>query len=173
MTAPDKLSPLEKAARAVEREVTPRRLVAKRNAMCNRTIIHAPRSPGTVVKHEHRAPTDESVRLLSEMEVAAQQKVDRALRLEGNGFNGLVRFYRMAADQTITADCVFDLNGQRIKIEEAIDAYEQQEAKMDGRDALFDKLRDAVAKRLAHDIIAPSFAAHRPIMIDAILEQDQ
>lgn len=50
------------------------------------TIIHKQTEfvPTTVHHHEHRAPTDRSVELLKEMEVAAQKKLISATRLEDN-----------------------------------------------------------------------------------------
>jgi len=40
--------------------------------------------PTTVHQHEHRAPTDQSVQLLKEMETAAQKKLISVTRLDDN-----------------------------------------------------------------------------------------
>lgn len=64
--------------------------------------------------HEHRAPTDESVKLLREMEQAADAKRTASMQMPGNLFQGVVEAYRNNADATIHARAVFDLNGKRL-----------------------------------------------------------
>lgn len=128
--------------------------------MFNRTThVHA--GPSTVVKHEHRAPTDESVRLLREMEAEAERRVTEAIRLEKNGFSAVVQIFSNARDASFTAKCVFDLNGKRLTVEETVsadDVFEDQ-------DALFKKVLEAAAKTIAGELIIPAFVAQtrRPL----------
>lgn len=96
---------------------------------------------------ERRAPTDESVRLLKEMETAAQAKVDQSIRLDGNGFECVVQIMEDAMSDERVARAVFTVNGRRL----------DAEARMRRRNAnpadLACSLRDAVAKRLAAEIL--------------------
>lgn len=63
---------------------------------------------------EKRAPTDDSVKLLREMEDAARAQVIQAIRLDGNDFKGVLhKQYDTAGDQDLWK-VVFDLNGKRI-----------------------------------------------------------
>lgn len=125
--------------------------------MFDRTIIQSPRGPSHLIHHEHRAPTDESVRLLAEMEKAAKDRIDRVVRVENNGFTAVVRFYRVAYDMSLSADCVFELNGHRAQIEESVSDYDQEDARREGRDLLFEKLQEKVAQHVATQLIAPAF----------------
>jgi len=66
--------------------------------------------------HEHRAPTDESVRLLKEMEEAALNKIIGYTKLENNTLKGEVYVTRDSMRMETTAIARFLLNGQEIKI---------------------------------------------------------
>lgn len=59
----------------------------------------------TVTSHEHRAPTDESVRLLREMEDKARDSVFATLRCESSGFSvsAIVFEDHMTQDFTVRA----------------------------------------------------------------------
>lgn len=99
--------------------------------------------------HEHRAPTDESVRLLREMEAKAEGEVDRRVRLEANGFEAVVDVAEdMVARETLL-DCRFLLNGQRHKVRVAI-------GRQEGPETAAQKLRDTVAVEIAGQIM-PAF----------------
>ena len=66
---------------------------------------------------EKRAPTDESVRLLKELEDAAQNKVDRAVRLDFNGFKCVIQVYReMYLRDDIGWHILYDFNGAQQKV---------------------------------------------------------
>jgi hypothetical protein len=66
---------------------------------------------------EKRAPTDESVKLLREMEKCAKDEVDKSIRLNPNGFDCVVRsFYDGPTGDTIIR-VIFALNGRRMEAE--------------------------------------------------------
>lgn len=87
--------------------------------MFDRTLI-MPRVDGGTHHHHHtekRAPTDESVKLLREMEQAAQDKLDASIRLEANGFECVVQVFERMIDGDFAIVVHFSLNGNRHKVE--------------------------------------------------------
>lgn len=100
--------------------------------------------------HVHRAPTDESVRLLKEMEQAARDKVDHSIRLEGNGFECVVEIMLDNMSDQRIARAVFVLNGKRMDAEARVSRRDDNPATLAGA------LRDAVAQRLAAEILMPA-----------------
>lgn len=99
---------------------------------------------------EQRAPTDESVRLLAEMERAAERKYANGIRLETNDFKCVVNIYQdYPNDQTI-AVARFDLNGQRMETEYRQRRSVEQDAS--GR-ALAIGLVEAIAEKIARECL--------------------
>lgn len=113
--------------------------------------IHAPRGPQVArhEHHEHRAPTDESVRLLSEMEKAAESKRIASLQMPGNGFHGVVQVMYAASSNAVIAEAVFDLNGRRFTVAETASVHETRK----DRYALLKKLHAAVAEKVASEML--------------------
>lgn len=105
--------------------------------------------------HEHRAPTDESVKLLREMEQAADARRIASMRLESNAFKGMVEVMRHMRDQRTEAVAIFDLNGSRLTAKADIDELSGPTAE------LMVKLRDAVALQVANVVMA-EFTARLP-----------
>ncbi len=73
---------------------------------------------------EQRAPTDESVQLLSEMERAAEKKFLHAfyIELDRNALSGVVlQMDKSPVDVKTHWNCLFNLNGQAIRAEGIID----------------------------------------------------
>lgn len=70
----------------------------------------------SVTVHQHRAPTDESVRLLREMEQAAREKVTQSIRLENSPIDAVVH----AQCDPMTGDREFvvfiKINGKRLEV---------------------------------------------------------
>jgi len=71
----------------------------------------------TETRHEHRAPTDESVRLLREMEQAAKEKLISVTRLEGNTLNATWHMFNDWHADGLKAFCRFELNGAEHRME--------------------------------------------------------
>lgn len=95
--------------------------------------------------HEHRAPTDQSVMLLHEMEAAAEDKRVASIRLEGNDFSAVVQMFRRMEDCTMIFIAKFDLNGRAFVVRhEANDM--QAPAIMLG--ALKDKVADTISRQV-------------------------
>ena len=97
---------------------------------------------------ENRAPPDESVRLLREMEQKAEREILQAVRLDGNEFKGVMhKTYDPMTDEDRYA-VIFELNGKRYKIIESCQRGETMEK-------FVQRLRDAVANELSRAIIIP------------------
>ena len=91
---------------------------------------------------EKRAPTDESVRLLKEMEEKADGKRIASLRLPSNHLDGVVHFERDFASQKFVARAHFKVNGHQLQV--SADCWID-----DGPEAALDKVKEAVAKEIA------------------------
>jgi hypothetical protein len=97
---------------------------------------------------EKRAPTDESVRLLKEMEKAAEAKIDSSRRLFDNRFDCLVQTLRFPHDDTLVARAVFTLNGKVMKAEAELPMWSKPEPA-----DILGLLRDDMAKQIANEVI--------------------
>jgi hypothetical protein len=72
--------------------------------------------------HEHRAPTDESVKILREMEEAARQSVLSTHRFNDNELKGIaVQFLMNPADFDSKLYIRFSLNGKEFQFTEILD----------------------------------------------------
>ena len=80
--------------------------------------------------HEHRAPTDESVKLLHEMEQKAQDKIEKTVRLESNSLKAVL--HQMM--DPLNLDSVYviqlDLNGNRHRCVIRIDSLKNKEERI-------------------------------------------
>lgn len=95
---------------------------------------------------EERAATDESVRLLREMEQQARNEVIKAIRLDGNEFKGVVQVSEMHMTGEIAYRVAFELNGKRHLVEEIVD-------RSDTKETIAEKLVGALAKTLSREIL--------------------
>ena len=91
--------------------------------MFDRTIVHqAPdhiRAEITVT--EKRAPTDDSVRLLREMEAKAKAEVIKAVAINDNLFNGVIHTMFDALSYRTTVRLVYSMNGKKLTTDYHID----------------------------------------------------
>ena len=98
--------------------------------------------------HEHRAPTDASVKLLREMEQAAEAKVIEAVRVGNTSFECVVHQAHDVMSDQVLFRAVFKLNGQQ----ETAD-YRCACRKMDDVGDAWRNLRDEIAKVIATRMI--------------------
>ena len=101
--------------------------------------------------HEHRAPTDASVKLLKEMEAAADAKRIVSFKLEANAMTGAIEVWQEPAQgYMIFARAVFDVNGKRCTAKAGID-----EPKSDGfhKIELMQALHAEIAKVVASEVL--------------------
>lgn len=107
---------------------------------------------------EKRAPTDESVRLLAEMEKAARDKIIGSIPLTDNALTGHMVVAREYATNETATTVAFSLNGQRFK--------ETVRTGWDAKpDEVLTKIRDQVAARIAVEIVRANYEAIRPLFM--------
>ncbi|MGZ5583454.1 MAG: hypothetical protein ACXWG8_07770 [Usitatibacter sp.] len=108
--------------------------------------------------HEHRAPTDESVRLLKEMERAARDKIVETIRIEGNGFNCIVHRSEnyLDLDDTVAFVVIYDINGVRRRVDHREPTKRSTENRIDWQARLIDNLIKAVGEDIALNILRGS-----------------
>jgi hypothetical protein len=117
-------------------------------------ILPRPRAEAHYVArevHEHRAPTDESVRLLREMEAAADARRVASFKLEGNSITGAIEVYQQAEQgYVLFARAVFDVNGKRCTAKTWIDG-----TKSDGprKIELMQALHAEITKAVASEVL--------------------
>jgi hypothetical protein len=126
-------------------------MIWNRQPMQVRADVHVTNSSTTTVV-EKRAPTDESVRLLKEMETAARDKVEAAVRVGGNGFEAVVQFHRDHLSDATIAVALYKLNGRQMRSEASVSGRAQPTD-------LIAALRDVMAKDIAAAILMPALAA--------------
>lgn len=85
--------------------------------MFDRTFVNRSiSSPSHVTVTENRAPTDDSVRLLAEMEQATMKRILGKLRLEGNTIDcQIFEFHSLTAERVLGIAIV--VNGERTMLE--------------------------------------------------------
>lgn len=108
--------------------------------------------------HEHRAPTDESVRLLHELEEEAIKKIEQSIRVGDASFECVIHQMNDHANNQIKIVAMFSLNGKKM-------AYRCSIPPMDfTAQKLFEKIVDGISKEIAIEAIAkalgPSFFQH-------------
>lgn len=110
----------------------------------------------SVTKTEKRAPTDESVRLLREMESAAKGQVLASVRVENTPVDGVLYVMEdFMSDQTIFA-CVFKVNGKRLEA--------RHEARRGAsREDVAIGVRDAIAKVIANELTGSVLAGSKAL----------
>ncbi len=128
--------------------------------MFDKYVTEVKSGPSRVDVHEHRAPTDDSVRLLREMEAKALANVTASFRTEGNRFKGsiIVRPDPYEAGHKMWA--LFDLNGEKFEVGPVPfhDSY-----LLDPRE-LFKWLNDELAKAIAGQLLTAGLVQLQPVL---------
>lgn len=96
---------------------------------------------------EHRAPTDESVRLLYDMEKAAHDKIIDSIRLDNTVIDCVIHAMNDFAGYQRKFAAVFKINGKRYTA-----IYEVGNDITD-REIISNGIRDSIAKEIANHII--------------------
>jgi len=104
----------------------------------------------TVTVHEHKAPTDESIRLYQEIEQKAYDSILHRIQVNDNALNfgAIVHMPRMTTNQEIAY--VFTLNGREITGKITIRNHEAMSL---DRDALVRKIVEDAGKHIAIEIL--------------------
>ncbi len=95
---------------------------------------------------EKRAPTDESVRLLREMERSARDEVIKSIKVANTEIEVVLHKKRDHLSAVINYLCVFKLNGQKRTAEFHANEWDDTEKRAIG-------IRDAIAKEVANAIM--------------------
>jgi DNA-binding GntR family transcriptional regulator len=103
--------------------------------------------------HEHRAPTDASVKLLMEMEDAAKKKFLGAFVTRNNDFHAtLVQSYINPLIQTFETHVVFKLNGRDYVTQVDMDSLISNISKVEAEVIMFEKVSQVIALQLMRQI---------------------
>lgn len=101
---------------------------------------------------EKKAPTDESVRLLKEMEEAATKRFLDSVRIGDTHFECVVSQMQLPAYDTYRWTAIFSLNGNKLTA-----TFEQPAFSCDLQKAVVG-LRDAIAEKIATEILRPALS---------------
>ena len=103
---------------------------------------------------EYRAPTDESVRLLKEMEEKALDKLIDSISIRDSQVDCQILVEKSYIDQTNHYIIVYSINGKKSKIKTMIHEQEIQDRHL----IIAERLRDLLAKDIATTMIGDAFA---------------
>lgn len=128
--------------------------------MFNKTYINRGSTHSHITANvtETRAPTDESVRLLSEMERAAEEKLVAryTAKIEDNGLNATILVFDYnRLDLTNVCYIAFTLNGHK---------YEKRLVCAEDEISSFNELYDAVSKEITDMLIKQNFSKIRSVL---------
>lgn len=104
----------------------------------------------TTIK-EFRAPTDESVRLLKEMEAEAQKKILGSVRIQNSAIDCVVHSWRDCLHMDVKFIVQMKINGKAIEVEHKVSDFA-------ARDDVAHGLMDVVGKRVAAELLGPAFS---------------
>lgn len=97
--------------------------------------------------NEYRAPTDESVRLLREMEEKARNEILKSYKLESNILKGVIHEFMDYLHDTSKIGVQFELNGHRIVSYTEFNRYDSPETKTT-------KLMECVASEITKELLS-------------------
>lgn len=124
--------------------------------MFNKTLIIAGRTRTEYVTrevHEHRAPTDESVKLLKEMEEKAADKIVDSVRVGNTTFECVVHTFKDYINDTTELKAIFSLNGKRMTASHTLRNLDKRE------DQGWIALRDKIAQEIATTVLVEALKA--------------
>ena len=102
--------------------------------------------------HEHRAPTDESVKLLNEMQEKALANLIASLPVKGNDFECHLAAFRDDMNRGDLFIVTAQVNGTKIEVRERIGSYEEKTIH-----DKFAQIRRALAEKIAAEILLEPF----------------
>jgi len=99
---------------------------------------------------EKRAPTDESVRLLKEMEQKARDNIIASIELDSNLVKGRVFVMKEWLSGKNNFAVLMDINGKRVEIKVSTDEYDSVESQMQ-------RIYEEIGKRIAVEVMPAVF----------------
>lgn len=118
--------------------------------MFDRTVIHSAPTHKTVNINEHRAPTDDSVRLLREMEQKANENILKSTKVDNNLFTAVLHQMRDHLSDLDKYAVIFSINGKKIQVFHDAKTWDKKEETLIA-------IRDTVAKEIANQILTGLF----------------
>jgi hypothetical protein len=111
------------------------------------TLVQPHAASSTKTVHKHRAPTDDSVRLLREMENAARAKIVDAVHVGDSNFECVIHTMKKHEDQTMHLLAIFSINGHKMQVR-----HVEQGLRYD-KIVAFKALRDKMAEVIATEVL--------------------
>lgn len=102
---------------------------------------------------ENRAPTDESVKLLREMEQKAQEQVLKAISINNTEVEGVLHMMRNPLSCTYVFRFLYQINGKKMTTDFEVNEFELPKYKW------IDGLINAVATDIAREILLTPFSS--------------
>lgn len=119
--------------------------------MFNKTLVlNQGNGPVYTAVTEKRAPTDQSVALLREMEKAARDEVDKTIRLETNYLKATIHYQREALSWDDVYQIYIDLNGKQVKSKVEVYADKTKEEKAN---AIFQEITRMIAEEIFNSLM--------------------
>lgn len=103
--------------------------------------------------HEHRAPTDESLKLLREMQDKARAEVERHVRLDNCEASAVIYRHHDLLVQQDKFKILYKLNGKQFDVMCDFDAWKHPHDTL--QHAVL-AIRDALAQDIANQIVGPA-----------------
>ena len=122
--------------------------------MFDRTVVNSSPSSIHSTVHEHRAPTDDSIRLYDEMRKKAEDAIIASVRVKDTHFEGVIHHYRDFANARLQFRVIYSLNGKKMTTNYDHSERDYSESAED----IYLKIVDAVARDIANEILAKPFA---------------
>lgn len=118
----------------------------------NRNSYHTHNHNSHVSVTEHRAPTDESVRLLKEMEAEARKKITESTTVHNTEFTCKIHKYFDPVNDADMYRIIYTLNGKQGSVDISVELYQMLTPE---QTACF--IRDKVAVDIANKMIHTAF----------------
>lgn len=104
----------------------------------------------TVNINEHRAPTDDSVRLLREMEQKANDNVLKSTKVDNNSFNAVLHQMRDHLSDFDKYAVIFSINGKKMQVFHNANSWDKKEETLIS-------IRDKLAIEISTQILVDLF----------------
>lgn len=102
---------------------------------------------------EKRAPTDESVRLLREMEQKAEQRIEQTARVEDCDFDIVIHRRHDAMNVEDQFALIYRVNGRKVRVDHHF-RPKAAERRDEERERLAQELRQALADSIAVEVLS-------------------
>lgn len=109
----------------------------------------------TKTVHEHRAPTDESIRILREMEQQIEAKVIGRLSLNNHQFKPTLLVYEEHLEQKWGVWWVFEVNGEKFQGKFYVSKWDKA-SNSEAILSIFQEIRENLSKQIASVLLESS-----------------